>query len=403
MVSGSKKLRIGVAGLGGGARQMIAAMIKLDEIEIAAAADREQSVLDKFAADFGKPVYMDVEEMCANLDLDAVYVATPNRFHVEHASAALEHGKHVLLEKPMATKIEDTDQIIDLSERKGLSLAVSAPHSVEPHVKMVADFVETGRYGGLWAIQTMHFGDWLYRPRTAEELNPDPEYGGGVLFRQGPHQLDIIRTIGGGLLSQLRASITVWDPARPIAGSYVSSMQFRDGAFATASYSGYDRFHSGALAFEMGDAITGGYAVQRKARVYDSAENEAQAKREQGFGGAGAAGPAPELKLPPNFMWVSYGVWLISLEKADIRLIPNGLIIYGENDREVVELDTTDQGREEVVRRFYRSIQEGRKPEHDGRWGKATEEALLGMLASSNNGGAEVALRHQVGPGSTRG
>ena len=210
MNGSSSALRIGIAGLGGGARQMLAAMRKLDEVEVCAAADTDTSVLDKFSAEYGKSVYTDVEEMCRDASLDAVYVATPNRFHVEHATAALEHGKHVLLEKPMATRIEDVDQIIALSESKGLSLAVSAPHSVEPHIKAITDFVETGRYGRLWAIQTMHYGDWLYRPRTEEELNPDPQYGGGVLFRQGPHQLDIIRTIGGGLLSQLRASITVW-------------------------------------------------------------------------------------------------------------------------------------------------------------------------------------------------
>ena len=402
MNGSASALRIGIAGLGGGARQMLAAMRKLDEIEVCAAADTDTSVLDKFSAEYGKPVYTDVEEMCRAASLDAVYVATPNRFHVEHATAALEHGKHVLLEKPMATRIEDVDQIIALSESKGLSLAVSAPHSVEPHIKAITDFVETGRYGRLWAIQTMHYGDWLYRPRTEEELNPDPQYGGGVLFRQGPHQLDIIRTIGGGLLSQLRASITVWDPARPIAGSYISSMQFSNGAFATASYSGYDRFHSGALAFELGDGITGEYAAQRKARASDTAQGEADAKRAQGFGGVGLAGPSPELPLPPNFMWVSYGIWLVSLERADIRLTPNGLIIYGESEREVVELDTSDQGREEVVRRFFRSVQTGRKPEHDGRWGKATEEALLAMLESSNNDGVEVLLNQQVGPGSTR-
>lgn len=398
----ANKLRIGVAGLGGGARQMISAMLNLPNIEIAAAADQDPSVLQKFSTEFGKPVYRDVATMCADRNLDAIYVATPNRFHVEHATMAMELGKHVLLEKPMATKIEETDQIIDLSERRGLSLAVSAPHSVEPHIKAVTRFVEQETYGKLWAIQTFHFGDWLYRPRTAEELNPDPEYGGGVLFRQGPHQLDIIRTIGGGLLGQLRASVTAWDRSRPIAGSYVSSMQFDDGAFATASYSGYDRFHSGSLAFELGDGITGGYAVQRKARTTDTADNEAAAKRAQGFGGDGLVGPNPELVLPPNFMWVSYGVWLISLEGADIRLTPNGMVVYGGHDREVIEFDTADQGREEVVRRFYDSVQNGHKPDHDGRWGKATEEALLAMLASSESGGIEMPLHYQVGPGSSR-
>src|SRR5581483_2987834 len=87
--------------------------------------------------------------------------------------------------------------------------------------------------------------DWLYRPRTPEEFTP--EWGGGVPWRQGPHQIDILRTIGGGLVQNLRGTVGVWDESRRVAGVYSAYLDFADGAVATALYSGYDHLSSATL------------------------------------------------------------------------------------------------------------------------------------------------------------
>lgn len=99
-------------------------------------------------------------------------------------------------------------------------------------------------------INYWYFNDWLYSPRTAEELSP--ELGGGVPWRQGPHQMDILRTIAGGMVRSVRAVTSVWDPQRPVAGSYSSFIEFEDGVVATAVYSGHDHFNSKEFTYQVG-------------------------------------------------------------------------------------------------------------------------------------------------------
>ena len=110
-------IRLGIAGLGGAARQMIPAALKHPGVEIVAAADVDADALAAFVRDQGVRAYTSVEEMCASHDIDAVYIATPNQYHVDHAMAAFAHGKHVLLEKPMAMTVEESDAIIAEAEQ----------------------------------------------------------------------------------------------------------------------------------------------------------------------------------------------------------------------------------------------------------------------------------------------
>ena len=80
----------------------------------------------------------------------------------------------------------------------------------------------------------------MLRPRTADEL--DFGQGGGVPFRQGPHQLDTVRLLGGGMLKSVRATVGQWMPERPIPGYYNAHLEFEDGAIATIIHNGYGYF-----------------------------------------------------------------------------------------------------------------------------------------------------------------
>jgi len=92
--------------------------------------------------------------------------------------------------------------------------------------------------------------------------------GGGITFRQGSHQFDIIRMIGGGLVRSVRAMTGVWDENRPTEGGHTVFLEFEDGAAATAVYSGYDRFHTSEITFGVGEhgqpADTSVYGRARK-------------------------------------------------------------------------------------------------------------------------------------------
>ena len=104
--------------------------------------------------------------------MDVVYIATPNQFHTAHALLALEQGKHVLVEKPMTLTLEDADVMIEAAERHGVQLLVNVKHSFDPYIVKLREMVESGELGQLRMLNYWYFSDWLYRPRTAEELNP---------------------------------------------------------------------------------------------------------------------------------------------------------------------------------------------------------------------------------------
>ena len=102
MAASERVLGVGVIGLGGAFLAMIPKFVQNPNFRIAAAADIDAEIMERFRKDFPDAVsYDDAARLCASRNVDLVYIATPNRFHAEHAAMALENKKHVLIEKPM--------------------------------------------------------------------------------------------------------------------------------------------------------------------------------------------------------------------------------------------------------------------------------------------------------------
>ena len=116
---GRAPLRVGVVGLGGAGSGMTSRFARHPWFTLAAAADIDEVLLGRFRVDFpGVPAYANAEGVCPQGDLDLVYIATPNRFHAEHACMALSAGKHVLVEKPMTFTLHDADAMIEAADRE---------------------------------------------------------------------------------------------------------------------------------------------------------------------------------------------------------------------------------------------------------------------------------------------
>ena len=391
-------LNLGLIGLGGGASQMIPAFMKHPHLNVTAAADIDQGQLDKFQAAYEAETFLTAEALCRSSIVDLVYIATPNQFHTEHALMALENKKHVYIEKPMTLTLEDADIMIDAAERNGMQLAVNVKHSFEPRIRKIREFVLNGELGKLRMINFWYFNDWLYSPRTAEELTP--ELGGGVPWRQGPHQFDIIRTIAGGLVRSVRATTGVWDERRRVPGSYSSFLEFEDGVTATAVYSGHDHFSSSEFTYRVdeGDAWPGPrvYARARTAlRQAGSAEAETALKRDRRFGGRDrdSRGTTSGQERPPH--WILGGPLVVSFDKGDVRLTPAGLVVYGDMEKQEIPLPDYPDGRDGIVDEVYQAVVQGRRPANDGHWGKATLEVLLALFQSGKER-REIFLSHQL-------
>jgi phthalate 4,5-cis-dihydrodiol dehydrogenase len=245
-----------------------------------------------------------------------------------------------------------------------------------------------GELGPLGMISSLNYTNFLYRPRRPEEL--DTSKGGGILFNQVPHQIDTVRLLAGGLARSVRASASVLDPSRPTEGACAALLQFDDGVAASLVYSGYDHFDTDEWHFGISErgapkAIDHGSARRALARVGD----EAQSRTETFAYGTGS--PA----LPPH--QPHFGITIATCARGDLRATADGVAIYGREGMRELPIARGDgmPGRREVLDDMRAALRFGRRPVHDGRWGKATVEVALAILRSAREG-HEVMLEHQL-------
>ena len=379
------RIRIGIVGLGAAGSAFLPAIRGHSAFELAAVADPMTQTRDSVAGETGAAGFADLPSMLEGAALDAIYVATPTELHPEHAALAFAAKKHVLTEKPMAVRIDQASAMIDAADRAGVVLLVGHSHSYDLPIKKMREIVAGGALGRVRMIHTWNFTDWIYRPRRPDEL--DIALGGGVTFRQGSHQFDVIRLLGGGLVKSVHATTFDWDVARSSIGAHTVFMQFADGTAATAVYNGYGYFSTMEL---ISDVTEWGFTepVEQRApvrRTSAGAADELEAKRKRAKNAIPTSAPHQ-----PHF-----GLTLVSCERGDIRQSPEGLFVYSDQGREAIPLLAERSPRDLVLDEFAAAIAGKARAIHDGRWGLANLEVCLAAIESSKSGKA-IELQHQV-------
>ena len=388
-------LRLGIAGLGRGFMLLLPTLAAHPGIRLVAAADPREEARQQFTADFSANAYAEVAELCADPEVEAVYIATPHQYHREHVELAARHGKHVLVEKPMALSLADCQAMINAMSYAGRWLIVGHSHSFDAPYLHTRKLIDSQAFGAVRMISALNFTDFLYRPRRPEEL--DTAQGGGVVFSQAAHQVDIVRLLGGGRVASVRAATGRWDATRPTEGAYSALLNFDDGAFANMTYSGYAHFDSDELC-----GWTGELGQPRDPQCYGQAraalaglrgvEEEAQLKNARTYGAGLSLATSSLAGISHNH----FGFVVVSCDGADLRPTPQGVEVYA-NDRHYLEpLSAPTIPRREVLDELIDAVRHDRPPIHSGAWGMATMEVCLAMLDSATTE-KDVALSHQVG------
>ncbi len=375
-------LRIGVAGLGRAFTLMLPTFLQDERIRLVAACDPRDAARAQFARDFDAPVYDDVEALAADEAVQALYLASPHQFHAEHTKLAARYGKHVLVEKPMALTLQECDEMIEACERAGVFLIVGHCHSFDTPYLEARRIIDSGELGGVRMIQSMNYTDFLYRPRRPEELRT--EEGGGVVFSQAAHQVDVVRLLAGSRAVRVRAVLGQWDPARPTEGAYTALLWFDNGACASLTYSGYGHFDSDEWCGwigEMGNAKDPADYGQARRRLRDPRwlADEARLKAEATYGGPAYKPPVPGAS---SLAHQHFGPLIVSCERGDLRPLPDAVWVYGDDERRQVRLRSPSVPRFEVIDELA-AIGLGRPPLHDGHWARSTLEICLAMLQSA--------------------
>jgi phthalate 4,5-cis-dihydrodiol dehydrogenase len=379
----SGKIRIGIVGMGAAGWAFLPPIRGNPAFQLAAIAEPAAEMRQAVAAEANVPGYPDLPSMLSQAELDAVYIATPTELHPEHVAQVCAAKKHVLTEKPMAIRVEEAQAMIAAAERAGVVLQVGHSHSYDLPIARMRAIVASGALGRVRMIHTWNFTDWMARPRRSAEL--DVGQGGGVTYRQGAHQVDILRLIGGGMVKSVRATTFDWDDSRRSIGAHTIYLNFSDGAAATAVYNGYGHFPGAELVGgvgEWGEPARPRAAPQPAATL--TPEQELAAKRKRARGAIPASAPHQ-----PHF-----GLTLVSCERGDIRQSPDGLLVYSERGREEIKLPADKSPRDLVIAEFADAIA-GKPVTHTGRWGLANLEVCTAAIESSRSG-REIELKHQV-------
>lgn len=189
------KLKIGIIGVGNISGMHIQAYQQNPNVELYAFCDINEAQLKKRAEEFGvSRTFTNKEDMLALPELDAVSVCTWNSAHAECTIAALEAGKHVLCEKPMATNAEDARRMKEAAEKNGKLLMIGFVRRFGNDCAVLQDFLNAGFFGDLYYAKATYLrrngcpGGWFGEKARS---------GGGPLIDLGVHVIDLVRYLMG--------------------------------------------------------------------------------------------------------------------------------------------------------------------------------------------------------------
>lgn len=194
---------------------------------------RNAETARSFAARFGaQGAYDSLDEMLADPELDAVYIATPNNVHAAQAVLAAKAGKHVLCEKPMATSVADAEQMIAACETNKVKLGVVFQHRYHPAHFRAREIVAAGVLGEIQfataqlcrGFERNHWQGWRNDPAVS---------GSGAIVAQGVHPIDLLRFTMGSEVIRVQAMTDEMASKRPLEEMLYALLEFANGTHAS--------------------------------------------------------------------------------------------------------------------------------------------------------------------------
>jgi predicted dehydrogenase len=227
-------LRWGILGPGRIAPRVARALTDNPRGTLHAVAGRNVDRAQAFATDHGAPVaHPTFEDLVADPAIDVVYVALPNGLHAEWTVRALDAGKHVLCEKPLAMTVAEVDEVITAAARSGRIAVEAFMYLHHPQIERALELVRSGALGTV-QVASSAFSFLLEHPT---DPRIDPDLGGGSLWDVGCYPVSISRWIAGAEPMAI-GGLGRFD-ARGVDRAFVGQLRFPDGLLAHFE-SGFD-------------------------------------------------------------------------------------------------------------------------------------------------------------------
>lgn len=285
--------------------------------------------------------------------VDAVHIATPTPLHFEHVLQALDSGRHVIVEKPVTCDSATARRLAEIAEHSDRALLVGHSESFEPHVAAVRQVIGEDEIGDTVMVVAEKFTDWMRRPRLPEEW--DPAMGGGLIRRQGVHQVDVVRTLADRDYD-VRVAQTREDPERATTGSYCAWLSSTGATEAFISHDGVGRLSGGSTPAAVSNTPVAGGAENG-----ELVEKRSRASRLL----ARALDGGERLALGTD----DTGRLLIMGTDGEVTVLGTRVEVTGRRGRRTIALDGYPSGRDAVLDELLGAISGERAVEHSLAWG----------------------------------
>ena len=225
-ISPNEKIQIGVIGCNGMGWSNTNSILKMEDVDVIAICDVDQNVIDRRMADYAKlrsnkpQAYRDYRDLLQDPGIDAVIIGTPDHWHCKIMVDAVQAGKHVYVEKPVANTIEESNIMVDAAAKAGKVVQAGQWQRSGPHYKEAIDIVRSGKLGNIRLVKVWAYQGWMkpvpvLQDTTPPEgvdydfwLGPAPkrafnqnrfhfnfrwfwDYAGGLMTDWGVHEIDI--------------------------------------------------------------------------------------------------------------------------------------------------------------------------------------------------------------------
>jgi predicted dehydrogenase len=254
-----KPIRTAIFGTGFMGRVHLEAVRRLEFVEAAAIAGRNVEAARHLGAGFFIPtIATDYRDVLRDPAIDAVHICTPNAQHFPMAKDALQAGKHVICEKPLATNVEEGEELVSLAAGQGLRNCVCHNLRFYPMVQQMRRLCEARDLGEILVVQGTYFQDWLLYD-TDWNWRVDAKAGGPsrCMADIGSHWFDLAEHVAGLRVSSLCADLQTFFPMRKKPKHSVET--FANKLFGPEDYieTAVDTEDFGAVLFRMGARTRG--------------------------------------------------------------------------------------------------------------------------------------------------
>lgn len=204
-----KQIKAAVVGTGFIGPAHIEALRRIPNVEVAALSEATIELAREKATALGINRYYTFEELLKQDDIQCIHICTPNFLHYPQAKAALEAGKNVVCEKPLATDSKEAEELVKLAEKKGLVNAVHFNLRYYPLVRQMKTMREKGDLGDIYSVMGSYLQDWLfYQTDYNWRLEPDKSGESRAIADIGSHLLDLMEYVTGLKITEVMADFS---------------------------------------------------------------------------------------------------------------------------------------------------------------------------------------------------